>query len=469
MARWAKQERPQDILENEKTCPPLDESIRLHCLWAAEIYTPSHIDSLLKGFRDLGWSDHPDESRDPAKFATKGRRTSVGGSWFNLGYIERVQKQPNFGFPRTAPLPEFAEYATAQMFTVTGSLTCVVMCFVCREDVATSFEAALRLSRRTSRKRAGKGNGYFVYGPRLQKRGAITAIRSDLRRQASNWFRTHLPGLFTSPSSNSDIPASEFTTLTLATPSARENEYVDLLGLGREYDAWRFEALAGVEFFESLRTPDDLPCFSVIAANESQLSEADYHSYGGRNRDGYVNRITDYASPLMAGYALWTAIIEFERRISEVRDSALLTSANRRRSLSLIEEVSKAFLQNIDAVSIAATLRGDDAIRGWFGHEMPRLTPLETKHHSGTFAENLSNSVAARAQRLQEAERILRDLLLQRSTLLSATENIALQARVGVLTWVLVVLTVVILLLTAVIALEPTETFIKRFLPSLLL
>ena len=39
---------------NEQTSPPKDEFIDLRCVWAVEIYTPSHIDQLINGLTNLG-------------------------------------------------------------------------------------------------------------------------------------------------------------------------------------------------------------------------------------------------------------------------------------------------------------------------------------------------------------------------------------------------------------------------------
>ena len=49
--------RKNDAADNEKSCPPCEESVSFHCFWATEYYAPSHVDRLLKGLAQLGWDN----------------------------------------------------------------------------------------------------------------------------------------------------------------------------------------------------------------------------------------------------------------------------------------------------------------------------------------------------------------------------------------------------------------------------
>ena len=48
-------DRRHDPEENIETTPPDDECVDLRGVWGVEFYTPAHVESLVEGFRKLGW------------------------------------------------------------------------------------------------------------------------------------------------------------------------------------------------------------------------------------------------------------------------------------------------------------------------------------------------------------------------------------------------------------------------------
>ena len=249
-----------DPKKNAETCPPDDEFIDLCCMWAVEFYTPAHIDTLLAGFRKLGWDKNHSNSRSPTSWIQKLRQSPRGSGWLNLGVIY-PQGTDNFLSSRslTAPLPPHVQYATGGLFSLTSSLTCIVMGFVFEEGFSTQFDEALRTDRQTYEKPSG--NGYTeVFWPEMQKANHICQIRAEITELAARWFRENLPGLFSSGILEGNLPTCEFVTLQKAEPfplrskdntDPSEYHYLSILDMYSTFNAWRSENTPGLKFTDS--------------------------------------------------------------------------------------------------------------------------------------------------------------------------------------------------------------------------
>ena len=148
-----------------------------------------------------------------------------------------------------------------------------------------------------------------------------------------------------------------------------------------------------------------------------------------------------------------------------IRDAGRLRASQKKNALKAMAEMSLLISGGVDIATIAADLRQYAARKGWFEGDLPEFTPAEPKYFGPemTLARSLREQTERRAAQLQEADRSIRDLLMQQATMLSATENINLQNRVTLLTWVLVFLTVVITILMAIAAFEPSVAILKGF------
>ena len=180
--------RERDPELNAKSEPPPDEVIDLHCVWAIEFYTPSQIAELLAGFERLGWNssdDSLDFTSNPALWIQRTRQSSQGAAWMNLGIIQRPEQKAYVGYARSAPLPPGVEYGFAEMYSLTSSITCVVLGFVVDDTQKKCFDNALRLKRKTVIKPL-RSRGYQILGPDLQKKDEINKIRSQVRGLPSN-------------------------------------------------------------------------------------------------------------------------------------------------------------------------------------------------------------------------------------------------------------------------------------------
>ena len=172
-----RQSRSRDAEDNAKTTPPADELIDLRCVWAVEFYTPSQVSQLLHGFERLGWNkeDPTGFDRNPSVSIQQFRESALGGGWFNVGLIDRPGSRRFFPSGRTAPLPTGIDYALAAMYSLTSSITCIVVAFILTEEFSPRFDQALRRDRETILERL-PGRRYRLPGPPSQKVADVKAI-----------------------------------------------------------------------------------------------------------------------------------------------------------------------------------------------------------------------------------------------------------------------------------------------------
>jgi len=158
--------RSTDNRDNAETEPPADETIDTKCIWAVELYTPSQISELLHRFEKLGWNrdDPTNPDRSPVDWIQSFRESARGGGWFNLGPLYRHGDRRFFYRGREAPLPEGVDYAVASMYSLTSSVTCVVIGFLLDDEHGRKFEDALRLDRQSIVEPL-RGRGYRLPGP----------------------------------------------------------------------------------------------------------------------------------------------------------------------------------------------------------------------------------------------------------------------------------------------------------------
>lgn len=447
-----------DDEKNKGSSPPDDELIQLHSLSVAEIYTPSHVEKLLSGLKSLGW--HQDESlgsgANPVAWIQRSREASLSGGWLNLGVIQRPGEKRFIGSPRVAQLPQHVQYALGQVYSLTSSITCLVMTFVYEDDYALRYDASLRKERQTYTE--PRRRGYQIVAPFFQKMNEVRAIRSEAGNDAAEWFRGNLPGLFASGILDGQFPSCEFITLDKAEPFVTEKEeYLRALNIENDIGVWNSDELPGLRFAQPA-FDEEKRFHAILAIKREQLEAKDLRSRGGANRGAYVGYLKEYLHDLLSRWALLAVIAGFEKTLNVVRDSALFTVRRNRNALKAMSKLSGLISAGIDIATIAADLRQFAAQKAWFEGDLPKFSPSTPEYYAPetTLARGLREQIEQRAGKLQEADRSIRDLVIQHGTMLSATENMNLQNRVAILTWVITVL-------TAIAVYEPLLAILKKF------
>lgn len=445
--------REHDLQDNANTTPPDDERIELQCVWTIEFYTPSHIDGLLGGLSTLGWNRHDDgiAGRDPVLWVRNIRERTSGGGWLNLGVIERPGKSRFLGARRSAPLPEGVEYALGQIFALTSSITCVAICFVVAEDQSTRLDAALRSKRETYFVR--KGRGYSIFGPSSQKRDAIDAIRANIRASTADWFRKHLPGLFSSGVLNGEFPTAELVTLRAMPPfpqrqegGPRTPEYLHLLDVDYDVHAWDAVEIPGLKFsWPSMR--DQRNRFhAILAAAETDLQGEKLQPYGDHDRSSKVFFVNEHVQGLLSRWALLALLAGYERHLNAIRDSATFRPAGREKPLRQLGRLSELISRSADMAAVSSELRRATEPDGRLDRNVETFKPCDVRFYKDkqiTLGKSLANNIADRAAWLEAADRSVRDLLGEYAAILSAYENLKRQRQIRRLTVIMLALTIV--------------------------
>jgi hypothetical protein len=458
---FLRQCRVRDEEENAKTEPPPDELIDVRCIWSVEFYTPSHITKLFQAFKELGWDrDDPAISRiTPRHWIKKFRETPHGGGWYPLGPIHRPGDTRFFRHGRTALIPPHVDYALGAMYSLTSSITCIVICFILDENCSGRFDEALRRKRKTVLEHI-PGGGYSFPGPPHQKTTDIQAIRNEMRASVANWFRTQLPGVFASGIMDDEFPSCEFVTLRKAQPFPKQDEddhgakeWLSVLDMDNDWNVWVADDLPGLKFAWPILRDKESRFHAIIAAREDAFSDKDLRAYGGGDRTSYVWYVNRFISALLSRWALLRLISGFERHLNNIRDSATFKPAQREKPLHLLRELIGHVSQSVDIAAAMVELRHFTNQKVSFERDLETFKPSNSKFYRDkeiTLSHALREQVEERSAWLENLDRSIRDFLTQYGAIIGTRENIKLQKRMSKLTWLIAALTA----LTAYIAIK---------------
>jgi hypothetical protein len=449
--------RGRDGDDNEQTQPPVDEFVDFRCIWGVEFYTASHIGKLLESFAQLGWNKDYDSTPggDPGFWIRRQRETPYGGGWFNLGVIARPGEKRFFGTARRAALPEYVELAHGSLFSLTSSITCIVVGFLVNEEYSRCFDSALRQTYETYFE--PQGRGYQIHRPTNQKRAKIQALRSEIRTSIAKWFSAHLPGLCSSRPLT-EFPTCEFVTLKTGLPfprltnGAHAPQYLAPLNLSHDFDAWGSTDIPGVKFAWSVSRGRDEQFHAIIAANENEMDKDQLQLYGGATRSCYLIYVDNHIQVLLTRWALLTVVAGFERHLNTIRDSASYRPNGRQTPLQLLRSISHLVSSGMDIAAVSAEMIEFTKDKRLFDYNVATFKPCNPQFYRNqniTLSDQLRKTVKERMAWLGNTDFSLRGLLTQYGTIVGVQENIRLQRSVNRLTLLIAVLTVLMLYFAA--------------------
>lgn len=453
--------RKHDDEDNAQSEPPEDEAIDLKCMWGVEFYTPSQIGELLRRFEKLGWNrDDPSSlDRNPVTWLRSFRESTHGTAWFNLGPLHREGDPGFFHHGRAAPLPPGVEYALATMYSLTPSISCIVVGFILDETQGRRFEVALRRKRKTLLNPV-KGGGYRIPGPVHQKEDDVRTIRAELRSMVAEWFRTNLPGLFAGDALAGEFPTCELTTLLKTQPCPADRQaqrdahwWLGLLDIDHDFRAWKAERIPGLKFQWPLMRDKENRFHSVLTCREDAIPDKTFEMYGERRRSTFALHIDRMVNSLLSRWGLLGLLAAYEKHLNTTRDTATFESGHYKKPLALLEALRGHVALSVDVSATAGDLKRLSEDKRTFGHDVPDFRPCHPSHYINediTLEEALRDQITERADWLRDFDRSVRDLLIQYGTTLGTHENIKIQRRMSLLTWAIVALTVLIAILTAV-------------------
>jgi hypothetical protein len=437
----------RDPAINEETTPETDELVELEHLWAVEFYTPSHAENLASAFTALGWDESGTRDNNVSDWLKKSRISSDGGGWINLGFIRPPgTRQLSLGLDRAASLPPNVEYATAHLFNLTSSLTGLVVGFVFKGEQKTIYDQILRKEYRTYVEPIQ--GGFTLPDPRAQKRRNISKIRREFRYAAWNWFRDHAPGIFSANRTEDGIPSCEFLTFGKAQPflSATQGKkidsYLDIMDVRHDWDCWTDNEFPGLKFGWPLARNRD-QFHSILAINRNEYLRYDLKSYGDANSESYVAFIDLEIKTFLTRWGCLQLLQELEHRLNKIRDANRFRSL-KQDSVKLLEDLRLVVGDSIDIAVLAPELANFATHDAMFGYEMPTFKSARADRAPIDLATAIKTGIARVSKRLASVDKTVKELLIQQGNLVSASENIKLQRRIGLLTVILIILTLVL-------------------------
>ena len=470
------QMREYDEIHNSESEPPEPERINLQCVWAIEFYTPSHIAELVDRLEKLDWTiDESSRSlQDPALWILHQRESANRSGWLNLGIIRRPGATGSIRPVRSAPLPSGVEYAVASLYNVTSSLTCIVMAFVLDEMQNRCYEEILRTNRKTYADRLSHRRTRFVQ-PEHQKKREVSRFRATIREHAADWFRTHLPGIFSTDILAGEFPTCEFLTLRSMVPFPTNNSsdqkasrWLHLLGLDPGSNAWQADELTGLKFAWPQTGGLGTNYHSIVAAQEDVFSEEALRLYAANDRNDVIHYVDRFVNNMLVLWALVCMLSGFERYLNNIRDSAVFNNTRKEKPLRLLDDVGRHIAQSVDIAAASVELQqfaDRQRILDYSTNTFRPCNPSWYQNAKITLSEVFKTQITERATWIRSLEGSVRSLLIEYGTTVGVRENIKLQRHVALLTWVIVVLTLVVVILTALSTAISVNTGSLSWLP----
>lgn len=467
---WHHSER--DIEENESTRTPTGEHVQVQCVWVTELYLPSHHARLLSSIREIGWGDQGESSGESLAqwIAAAGSNISITG-WRNLHAITRPQDKDRF-FGRidrlTTELPDAVDYALGNIDHVLPGLIALTMQFVLTDEASNRLERELDDDRQTIVE--AKGNGRWSFdSPFQQKQRSARRVDRALHDELHNWFRTTLPGHFSTNQDSRGLPTLELLTLAAATPyerlaDAKWFNYIFALDLAPSPSVWESQAYPGLRL--STYHPDGESLTLRLAARESELAPdsdaAEWESYGGRNRAGYCNRLS-YLHRTAVILAVASLVTSWETGLANLRNRVAAIRLREESAISELQSVQVDLLsQSRDLVPVTSGILAFAESPARFHWEVDEFKPLsKAPGDDAELFKQLREMIAFRTTRLVNLEREVREAASAQAVLAATGEQrktnetlIGLSKAVLGLTGLLVILTVILAVLAVAVVLD---------------
>ncbi|HEY2353793.1 MAG TPA: hypothetical protein VGH79_02695 [Gaiellaceae bacterium] len=433
------------IFRPEKTTPPADEQIRTRAVWAVEIYTPLHAAKLVERLRALGVDIDPTFER-PTEYVRKGRSFPYGGAWINLGpFVPRDAEGLAFLGRIAADLPPGVTAAFPSVWTLTSSLTALVLQFVFEAERAEAVERVARRNDFEAQGRLLERGGVSVAPPDMVKQRAVEDARRELRAMPVDWIADKVPGAF-SARGRSKMPTAELVTTEIAVPFAEEERkvgYMRLLGLGWDPAVWRSEEMKAWQ----LSFDRDDRCVTVAAKRSEVVASGQLEHRGDEGTWAMAGVANDYLQKDLTIWAAGRHLAECQERLSAIRDAERRLAAHWL-PVGRLKKIGREFLRDsLDARTAATELRQLASDEKWFKRDAAEwigVGPWAERDLLESFRRGMRQNAAA----LISLEERVREGLLVETTILAALSNLRVQRWLLVFTVLAVVAAAVSLYVT---------------------
>ena len=443
--------RKNDPTKNAETTPPDDEYVDLPCMWAVEFYTPSHVDKLVDNLKKLGWDENELPGREsPASWVRITRQHSEGGSSLYLGTIRSGDDERSWPpRDRTAPLPMYVRYAGGGIYSLTPSLTCIVIRFMFEDNFRCRLDATLRRRRQTFTRPVSR-SGREILDPERQKTDEVRRLRQECANLAARWFRENLPGVFSSGLLGDQLPTCELVTLHKAEPFPDRERgeyapagYLRVLDLEFSPSVWRSKDTPSLKF--SLELLGQNPEYhSIFVVKDTEIEGTKLlEAYGGL--PGLATYVDVAYREMIGKVAIRPLLNGYSRRLNKLRDTVTtgIRLPSRKRPFHALKVLIDNFAYDVDIAAVTTDLISSTGTPSRFCHSLKRFESCYDWQTRGSLAEGFRSTVNRHATRLKQTDRSLRDHLTQFGSLIAATEDVRTQNRILWLTVIVAGLAVV--------------------------
>ena len=426
------------------------------CVWAAELYTPAHTESLTQALRDFDQETRVSfpVSGDLASWFEGTQRQLRGSAMRNLGtWVPKGEADSWIIRDRVVSLPAPVKYANGMMFSLSPTLTCVVVCFVFSEEMSDCYDSSLKSDRETFL--IPNAGGTSIHWPINQKSDDIWRLRSELSVMVQTWFRDNLPGTFSSQMDELTMPTCELITFSDAVPFPDTDEprpplYVRLLGLDGRWEAWKYSALPRLRFgFHS--PPKKGPRnYATLAINLRHWREANPDRESRDARSSLLSYVHWPVPELMSIWAIEPLLQNFADNLVRIQNSTVFHAGQRENHVEVLRQLTNHVSSLSDLSAVSADLNERDTKRNLPLFMGAPFAPVRTDRHAGsiTLDAALWRSINERAKWLRSTDRNIRDRLSQIGAFVGAQENVRLQKKVSTLTWVILIVTILAIVVT---------------------
>ena len=442
-----------DDRQNAESTPPPEEEIELCCVWAAELYTHAHTENLTQTLRNFDQETEPttSSSEDLASWFKGTQRHLYGRSAINLGiWAPKGRAAPQIFNTRKVGLPDPVEYASGMMFSVSPTLTCIVVRFVFSEEMSNCYDSALKLDRETFLTPIPRGSS--IHLPTTQKGDDIWRLRSELSELAQTWFRENLPGVFSSQMDELAMPTCELVTFREAIPFPGVDAsvpplYLRLLGLDHDWGTWKYAGLPELRFGFHNPPGRGPRHHATLAINLRHWWEVDPNRQLRDAKSSLCSYVSYPIPELMSIWAVVPLLQSFAENLVHIQNSTVFHADKRENHVEVLRQLTDyvSSLSDISAVSADLGEGGRERYRPLLWGS-PFLPIRPEQYQSGTTLDiALWSSIDERVKWLRSTDRNIRDRLSQIGALVGVQENVRLQKKVSALTWVILIMTILAL------------------------
>lgn len=442
--------RNKDIEEIPASMPLVTQHAALKRVYAAEFYTPAHAEQLFVALKNLGWNSAETSPfrTNAAEWVARSRKSS-GGIWLNLGTIVPPGSKQVYRDATAGELPDGFDAAQAEFLSISPSLSCIVVTFDAKTDTEGVYERIARSPLGTTLSRTKRGHS--ITHPRGIKRQGIAEAREGFRSGILSWFKTNLPGAFSTSGNLELFPTCELLFvdgIRTSDGEATRNLWNEYLGLDYGGARWDSSDLPGLTFAHPVLHVESQKGHSVLYVERSDLKAIDNAIYGGDSDDAYLNRLSMELRGFIGHWGISALLRLYQEELSVVRDD---TPSSRRSgdAARAIRRLQRVTSSSIDVSLLAAEL--PNAFQNVLWNNGDFLLQEDGRAPLSLIAASTQRSMDL-LKRLSTSDRAIRDLLVQQGNLINALEAIASQRTMSRLTVLMTVLTVAILVLTAVMA-----------------